>query len=665
MKNFILITILSLFANALIAQDTIKSESEIKNVTVFLAGAQINRTSQVKLKEGSNIIVFTKLSTFIDAKSAQVKTDGNTTILSVKHRINYFDKPEKTEEITKLEKRKESIKNGIEETNVLITVYQLEESLITQNNSFGGTNKGVTARELDSASTLFRTRLTETRLKLIELNKKIVEYYAETTKINKQLQELNNTKKEETSEIVVVVVAEKAVTEKFSLNYVVSNAGWTPKYDIRVNEISKPLDLTSKADVFQNTGYNWEKVKITLSTGNPSESGEKPLLATWYLDFYNYYQYNQNQTIATNTNTSNNAPPIISGIVYDENGEGIPGAIVYIENFEGIGTVTDFDGKYSLQNIPPDAQIIVYSYIAKETQKYNIYNNRNSILNATLFDAGMMLDEVVVTGLGVKREEKALGYAVTTIENEDIARSSDRGGVFNSLSGKVAGVNTKGKRKKNKEQMKTPPENILTKKQTSMEYILEKPYTINSDNKTHTVEIKEYEVGADYIYYCVPKMENSAYISAKISDWELYNLLSGKSNLFFKGTYIGTSFIDVDNAKDTIVFSLGNDNDIVVKYEKLVDFTKKQYIGNNIIETFAYEISIRNTKPDAINIIIEDQFPMPQHNDIVVKQIETSNAKLDKETGKLTWNRKIEALETQKITIKFSVKYPKNKKINL
>ncbi len=660
MKQLIILTILSLFSSVLFAQkDTIKSDSKITDVIVFREGAQINRNTKIKLSKGSNIVVFTDLSTFIDEESSQVKTGSNTTILSVKHRINYFDKPEKKENIVKLEERKEEIKLEIEETNVLIQVYKEEESLIIQNNWFGGTKNNVSATELDSASVLFRTRLTETRIKLLEFNKKISDYYIETTKINNQLKELNNTKGEKTGELVVVVVAEKATTEDFSLNYVVSNAGWTPKYDIRVDDISKPLNLMSKADVFQQTGYDWENVNMTLSTGNPYESGEKPLMATWFLDFgyNNYYYQDQNKTQIVNTNNTYNSTRTVNGIIIDEDGQPIPGAIIYIENFEGTGTVSDFDGYYTLEDIPADAKVIVYSSLGKKLQKYNLYEMGSTTLNATLLDNYMGVDEIVVTGIGIKREEKALGYAVTTMNSEEITRNKDKSKIGGKKKGKPGGSGHTT--------LQNPPDNILAKKQTSMEYILEKPYTINSDNKKHAVEIKEYEVDADYKYYCVPKMENTAFLSAEIADWELYNLLSGKTNLFFEGTYIGKSELDVQNAKDTIIFSLGRDNDIVIKYEKLTDFTKKQYIGTNIIETFAYEISVRNTKSQAIDIIIEDQFPMPQHNDITVKQIETSEAKLDEDSGKLIWETNLKALETKKFTIKFSVKYPKNKKINL
>ena len=285
MKHLIILSILSLFANSLLAQnDTIKSETKISDVIVFLGGAQINRQADVNLTKGSNIIVFTDLSTFIDEKSVQVKTGENTTILSVKHNTNYLDKPKKKEEIVNLEKRKKEIKFKMEENNLLIWSYNQDEDLIIQNKLLGGRDKPVTSSELDSASVLFRKRLTEIRLKQIELKKISTEYNEETTKINQQLTELNNTKAEQTGEIIVVIAAEQNGMEKFTLNYAVSNAGWIPKYDIRADDISKPIDLMYKADVYQNTGYDWENVNLILSTGNPSESGEKPLLATWFLN---------------------------------------------------------------------------------------------------------------------------------------------------------------------------------------------------------------------------------------------------------------------------------------------------------------------------------------------------------------------------------------------
>ncbi len=102
-----------------------------------------------------------------------------------------------------------------------------------------------------------------------------------------------------------------------------------------------------------------------------------------------------------------------------------------------IGTITDINGNYSLQNVPDDATVLVFSFIGMKTQEVEI--GGRSVVNCVLESEAVGLDEIVVTAMGIKRSEKSIGYAATSVTGSEIAeaRSSD---VMRSLSGKVAGV---------------------------------------------------------------------------------------------------------------------------------------------------------------------------------------------------------------------------------
>ena len=88
-------------------------------------------------------------------------------------------------------------------------------------------------------------------------------------------------------------------------------------------------------------------------------------------------------------------------------------------------------------------------------------------------------------------------------------------------------------------------------------------------------------------------------------------------------------------------------------------------IGVNKKETFGYEIEIRNNKNSDISIIINDQFPVSTNKEIEVEQIEKSGAKLNETSGKLSWEFNLKSRESKKLEMKYSVKYPKNKRIEL
>ena len=151
---------------------------------------------------------------------------------------------------------------------------------------------------------------------------------------------------------------------------------------------------------------------------------------------------------------------------------------------------------------------------------------------------------------------------------------------------------------------------------------------------------------------------------ARATGWEDFNLLPGEANIFFEGTFVGKSFIDPNNIKDTLEVSLGRDKRIVVKREKLKDLTSKNFIGSSRKESYVWEISVRNTKTDAVKIIIEDQVPVSQNTQIEVTTVELGGAKYNKDTGKLTWELELKSNETRKLVYKFEVKYPKDKQVS-
>lgn len=124
----------------------------------------------------------------------------------------------------------------------------------------------------------------------------------------------------------------------------------------------------------------------------------------------------------------------ITGTVSDVGGETLIGASVLVKGTTS-GTVTDFDGKYTI-SVPKGASVLVFSYTGFASQDVDL--TASDVLDVTL-EEGVNIKEIVVTGLGIKKEKKALGYAVTTIGSADINLKPE-GDVGRILRGKVPGV---------------------------------------------------------------------------------------------------------------------------------------------------------------------------------------------------------------------------------
>ena len=126
---------------------------------------------------------------------------------------------------------------------------------------------------------------------------------------------------------------------------------------------------------------------------------------------------------------------VITGTVVDEAGEPVIGASVVVTGTT-VGTVTDFDGKYSLE-LPDDAEQLTFSFIgfASITRPIGAEN----VIDVTLLEDATQLGQVVVNALGFKEDKDALG-STSSIVDPDAAVRSGETGVINGLSGKAAGV---------------------------------------------------------------------------------------------------------------------------------------------------------------------------------------------------------------------------------
>ncbi len=611
------------------AQTKRNIETKIEKVTVFLDGAQVERTTKTNLTNGKQELIFNNISPSIDKQSIQVKADNNAvTVLSVIHQQNFLKEQQKQDEIKEIENLKEAQLEKIALQKNILSVYKQEEDLMVKNKQIGGAKNGLKAADLKDAADFQRSRLTEIYQKQMEASRILKKLDVDLLKINKQLAHLKQNAETATSEIHVTVNTSEAATAQFTVSYLVKQAGWFPTYDIRVKDVSSPIKMDYKANVIQNSGEDWKDIKLFLSTGNPNENGTKPNLTPWYLKYT--YAYRP----ATNTIQATYQQSRFSGIILDTKGNPIPGASVVIKGSK-TGAATDTKGNFQLNAKPGD--IMIVSSVGFNATEMVIGNLPYQPI--TLTENNNQMAEVVVTALGQGVQSKELGYSPILIRG------------MKSISSDM---------KRNEDLITT-----ITYQPTTTVYEIKEPYTILNDGKTYMATIDGYEVKADYEYYIAPKLDPDAYLTAKIIDWQQLNLLPGEANLFFEGTFLGKSVLDLINAGDTLNISLGKDKGVVAKRTLIEEYSTKKFMGSNRTDTRQYEIVVRNNKQQPIHVIVEDQFPISTQKEIEVQDRKYEGAKLDEDSQILTWQMKIEARKENKIGFKYEVKYPKGKLLQL
>ncbi|HEY3403579.1 MAG TPA: DUF4139 domain-containing protein [Ohtaekwangia sp.] len=610
------------------AQDDQKVKSTIKQVTVFLEGAQVTRQTNVHLKPGITTLTLTGISPAIQEQSIQVEA-SSIKILSVAFRVNYLEEVQKPEKIFTLEQERIRLLGLVAQEESFQEVYKEEESILRTNKSVGGTAKGVEIDELKVAMEYFRQRLLEIKELQLKTTRNIRRHNEEIGKIEAQLRELSSVKAQPTGEITIKVSAKNTVQADLKVKYVVQEARWFPSYDIRAINIKSPVGVTYKANVSQQSGEDWENVELTISSGNPKEVGARPVIRPWYLGFNNAtYQ----QPVVNQVNTSSiygsRAPSMIQGRVVDSNGEPMPGVNVVIKGM-AIGTVTDAEGYYSVMAIG-ESQTLAFSFVGYQAQEVAVQGRDQ--LNVILADDQMMLNEVVVTGYGEQRKA--------------------------DMTGSVAGIRIRGTSNVNSNVKRSIVATPVVR-ETNVEFKLDEPFSIKSDGEVRATDMIEYDLDALYEYYCVPKLDDDAFLVAKILNWDEYNFLEGEANLFFEGKFIGKSVMDTRNTSDTLTLSLGRDANVLVTREKVKDLSSKQFMGSNQKSTFAYDIVVRNKKALPITIVIEDQIPVPNTKEIEVDKFDDSDGNYNEDTGIIKWRKEVASGKSETMKLKYAVRYPK------
>ncbi|MFZ4058074.1 MAG: DUF4139 domain-containing protein, partial [Ferruginibacter sp.] len=204
----------------------------------------------------------------------------------------------------------------------------------------------------------------------------------------------------------------------------------------------------------------------------------------------------------------------------------------------------------------------------------------------------------------------------------------------------------------------------LNQSQLNTNFEIDLPYDINSDGTAHSVTIRDQKVNASLKNYAVPKMDKDAYLLAGLTDWQELELLPGTANIILDNTYLGKSYIDPNSTADTLNISMGKDKRIALKRELMKNFTSSKNNGSNTIQTFTYEITVKNNKSSEVDITLKDQYPLSNIKEIEIKLLSSEEASVNEELGILNWQIKLKPGESKKVRFSYSVKYPKDKKIN-
>ena len=533
MKKILVFTLLCFSAIAF-AQKPIFTSAKIKSATVYSNSAELLQSASVTLPSGTSEIVIKNVADYVNENTIQIGAPANVTVLSVQFTRNFISEYEIDESNPMIKRVRDSIMLIEKEMGKIANEkvsYSKTIDLLDKNQNVAGQNSGLNVTELIKLVDYYRAKRNELSNLVDNLIEKEEKLRVKLSKLNSKL-ELNTQKQEKSSQgkLVLQVMTDVASSVNLDINYITANASWSPFYDLRAENINSPINLMYKAKVLQNTGIDWKKVKLTLSSGNPNQNNTAPILQAWFLRY------------------------------------GYP-------------------------------------------RTYG-YDNSNAKLNTVVVSGYMKKDKAEL-------DESSISNYTTINEN-----------------------------------------------QLNISFDIDIPYDILSNGKAHSVALKDLKLPASYKYYAVPKVEKEAFMLAEISEYSKFNLLPGEANIIFEGMYVGKTMINPNQTSDTLNLSMGRDKKIAIKREKIADKSGTKFLSGYKEQTFTYDITVKNNKKEAIELLLKDQYPISTDKEITIELLDNGKAKVNTETGILTWDVKLGAGETKKFRISYKIKYPKDKFID-
>lgn len=529
----------------------------ISEVTVYRSGAKLSSVATVKIPAGKSEVIFENLSPYFNANSLQVKIKGTATLLSAVFSLKtpgagpeHPRAPVLRDSLLLLGDEFTRIRDEREVLNGEKALIDSKMGQIGLTTTDPNTRTTLTVAELRELTAFYRQQLMGIKDRLLQIairERKVNETYKN---LQADLQRLQPNTANQTGEVVMKIDAASAQSVEITCTYLVTQAGWTPLYDLRSEGLDKPLQLVYKANVSNLSGFDWKGVILHLSTASPLSNNDRPILNPVFVDFRPVVAYYQKQDI--NAQSAN---------------------IYQMEQVQQI-----------------------------ESGAVNIRGSRSAEL-------------------------------ANSISADDLI-------VLNAMFENTGDFN--------------------------ITFDVAKPQDILADGKENIIQVDEKDMPAAYEYHSVPKLEPTVFLLAKLADYGKYNLLPGMANLFFQDTYIGQAYINPQVAADTLLLSLGRDEQITIKRVQPQDFTeRKKIFGSTIKETYTYEIAIKNNKSTPVTVDVLDQIPVSKQKEIVVELEETGGAKFNADFGKLEWQVVVPAGQTKKVRFTYSIKRPKDKAVGM
>lgn len=289
MKSVIIICML-LLSMPLCAQHSLVKDIEVKEATIYLQGAKIYGETNITLKEGRNLIKIVHLPNDLNDQTYKVHLQKHATLLSVTPQINHLLIQEKSKEELLLGTKSKQLENAIALLDIELKTITGEQAIINNHLKIQPNDKIDQQTQLEKLTAFYsqRMQLLDKKQYQLALERNALSDSLKT--YADQLASRQTYKSKNQKELLLEIVADKAMSFDLGLSYLVNNAGWKPNYDLKVVGMKQSLELIYKGQIYQRTGQDWKNIKLWVSTYKPLYNQHRPILSPMYVAEYVAYQ---------------------------------------------------------------------------------------------------------------------------------------------------------------------------------------------------------------------------------------------------------------------------------------------------------------------------------------------------------------------------------------
>ncbi len=261
-----------------------KHKLTIDAATVFLNGAELTSSAKLNLEAGENEIIFTNVATTINNASIALNATNGVVVAASSFQNTYLPQVAPSPRVAAMKDSIKKLEAAKVPVNIKIAV--LEKQLAILEGSTDDDEKTPTVAEVAQRLDLINARMEGYMAQKARQEAALAIIDERVAQLLQQLQDEQSKGYINVPQIAVKLHSSGATATTITVSYNIATAGWVPVYDIMATDVNKPVKLFYKANVHQNSGVAWDKVKLTLSTGNPQESIQAPSLIPWYVSMY-------------------------------------------------------------------------------------------------------------------------------------------------------------------------------------------------------------------------------------------------------------------------------------------------------------------------------------------------------------------------------------------